>query len=105
MDKTLIKTISGNEFPKDCNDWQLLYPDVPGKLKKLHEDNYKVVIFSNQNGLSYGKTKLSDFKNKIERIIKKLGVPVQCFFAVGLNIFRKPRIGMWNYLIQRVRLI
>ncbi|KAL6424763.1 hypothetical protein ACFW04_010012 [Cataglyphis niger] len=77
MDGTLIKTKSGLVFPKDCNDWQLLYPDVPGKLKQLHTNGYKIVIFTNQAGLSTGKFKISDFKLKIENIIQKLMVPIQ----------------------------
>ena len=77
MDKTLIKTKSGLEFPKDANDWQLWHPEVPGKLKKLHADGYKIVIFTNQASLGTGKVKVSDFKLKIERLIKKIGVPMQ----------------------------
>jgi len=77
MDGTLIKTKSGLVFPKDCNDWQLLYPDVPGKLKQLHLKGYKIVIFTNQAGLSTGKFKISDFKRKIENVVQKIGVPIQ----------------------------
>lgn len=77
MDGTLIKTKSGLVFPKDCNDWQLLYPDVPGKLKHFYTNGYKIVIFTNQAGLGTGKIKISDFKLKIERIVQKIGVPIQ----------------------------
>lgn len=77
MDKTLIKTQSGLQFPKDCNDWQLLYPEVPGKIKKLHEDGYKIVILSNQASLGSGRVSVKDFKLKIERIVRKIGVPMQ----------------------------
>ncbi|XP_023245378.1 uncharacterized protein F21D5.5 [Copidosoma floridanum] len=100
MDKTLIKTISGLEFPKDSNDWQLLYPEVPGKLKKFYTEGYKIVILSNQNGLGTGKVTLKDFKIKIERIVKKIGVPMQVFLAVGQSIYRKPRVGMWTHLVN-----
>lgn len=77
MDGTLIKTKSGLVFPKDCNDWQLLYPDVPGKLKQLHTSGYKIVIFTNQAGLASGKVRISDFKRKIENVVQKIGVPIQ----------------------------
>lgn len=80
MDKTLIKTKSGLEFPKDCNDWQLLYPDVPGKLRKIHSDGYKIVIFTNQAHLGTVKVTIPDFKVKIERVVKKLSVPIQVNF-------------------------
>lgn len=77
MDSTLIKTQSGQVFPKDHNDWQLIYPEVPGKLKKLYKEGYKIVIFTNQGFLSLGKWKPSDFKVKIERVVAKIGVPMQ----------------------------
>lgn len=102
MDKTLIKTISGLQFPKDCNDWQLLYPEVPGKIKKFYEDGYKIVIFSNQASLGTGKVKVKDFKMKIERLVKKIGVPMQVYLAAGESIYRKPRTGMWEFLVEKV---
>lgn len=87
MDGTLIKTKSGLVFPKDCNDWQLLYPDVPGKLKQHHANGYKIVIFTNQAGLSTGKFKISDFKIKIEKIVQKIGVPIQVRYNCNNQIF------------------
>jgi bifunctional polynucleotide phosphatase/kinase len=85
MDRTLIKTISGSAFPRDANDWELLYPEVPAKLKKYFNDGYKVVIFSNQANLGIGKITLKDFKLKIERLVKKLGIPMQV--RAFLNVF------------------
>jgi len=85
MDGTLIKTKSGLVFPKDCNDWQLLYPDVPGKLKQHHANGYKIVIFTNQAGLSTGKFKISDFKVKIEKIVQKMGVPIQVRYNCNIR--------------------
>ena len=51
MDGTLITTVSGRVFAKDMNDWKILYPEVPAKLRKLHEDGYRIVIVSNQAGI------------------------------------------------------
>lgn len=87
MDGTLIRTKSGLVFPKDCNDWQLLYHDVPGKLKQLHMNGYKIVIFTNQAGLSRGKFKISDFKGKIEKVVQKIGVPIQVWYNYNYNIY------------------
>lgn len=102
MDNTLIKTQSGYAFPKDHNDWQILCPEVPGKLKQLHAEGYKIVIFTNQGGMFLGKVKPSDFKLKIERIVKRLGVPMQVFIAAGKDMYRKPRTGMWEKLLNDV---
>ena len=62
MDGTLIKTVSGNVFPKNIDDWQLNYGSITTKLKHLHENGFKVVIFTNQAGVSTGKTDINDFK-------------------------------------------
>ncbi|KAL2715400.1 uncharacterized protein V1478_015098 [Vespula squamosa] len=100
MDGTLIKTKSGLVFPKDCDDWQLLFSEVPKKLKQLYEDGYKVVIFTNQAALGTGKVKIQDFKIKIEKVVQKLGVPTQVFISIGKDIYRKPAPGMWNELVN-----
>ncbi|XP_054732144.1 uncharacterized protein F21D5.5 [Anastrepha obliqua] len=100
IDGTIITTKSGNVFPKHADDWQILYPEVPKKLKLLHESGYKICFFTNQGGIGSGKVKLDDFKRKIKEILTKLGVPVQVFVAIEEGIYRKPLIGMWQYLIE-----
>lgn len=61
MDGTLIKTLSGNVFPKNCDDWQLCYSNVDKKLKSLHAGGFRIVIFTNQHGISSGKVKKENF--------------------------------------------
>ena len=102
MDNTLIRTESGLIFPKDHNDWQILNPTVTQKLKELHKDGYKIVIFTNQGKFFLGKIKPSDFKRKIEKLVKNLKVPVQVFLATGRDLYRKPRIGMWEKFVNDV---
>lgn len=98
MDGTLISTKSGKVFPISADDWKLAFGNVISTLKEKHHDNYKIVIFTNQAGISKGKTKLIDIKNKIQNISKVLGVPIQAFIATGDNHFRKPLMGMWQTL-------
>lgn len=81
MDGTLIKTKSGLVFPKDCDDWQLIYPDVPKKLRKLHNDGYKIVVFTNQKSIGSGKVNPKSFKTKARNIVQKIGVPMQVCFS------------------------
>ncbi|KOC62530.1 Bifunctional polynucleotide phosphatase/kinase [Habropoda laboriosa] len=101
MDGTLIKTKSGLVFPKDYNDWQLTYPDVPMKLKELHNNGYKIVVFTNQASIGSGRINVKLFKRKLKNIIQKIGVPIQIFIATGNSIYRKPAIGMWQKLEEK----
>ena len=57
MDSTLIETKSGATFAKDANDWVFWHESVPKKMKELYEDDYKIVIFTNQKGIATKKTK------------------------------------------------
>lgn len=98
MDNTLIKTVSGNVFPKNIDDWQLNYASIPKKLKSLHENGFKIVVFTNQRGIETGKETLDNIKQKIVMIQQRLDVPCQFFIATGSTIYRKPRIGMWEAL-------
>ncbi|XP_017964810.1 uncharacterized protein F21D5.5 [Drosophila navojoa] len=102
MDGTIIKTKSGNVFPKNTDDWQIIYPEVPQKLQSLHKDGYKICFFTNQGGIARGKVNLDDFKIKVKNIVKKLGVPVQVFIAIGDGYYRKPLPGMWKHLLSEM---
>ncbi|KAM8706618.1 hypothetical protein ACLKA7_010822 [Drosophila subpalustris] len=98
MDGTIIKTKSGNVFPKNTDDWQIIFPEVPEKLQRLHKDGFKICFFTNQAGIARGKVDLNDFKLKVKNIVKKLNVPVQVFIAIGSGYYRKPLPGMWEHL-------
>lgn len=100
IDGTIITTKSGNVFPKHTDDWQILYPEVAKKLKLLHQSGYKICFFTNQGGIGSGKIQLDDFKRKIKDILTKLTVPVQVFVAIEEGHYRKPLIGMWEYLVK-----
>ena len=51
MDGTLIVTKSGRVFATDYNDWKIIFNGVSKKLKELINDNYKIIVFSNQAGI------------------------------------------------------
>nr|CAD7262359.1 unnamed protein product [Timema shepardi] len=101
LDGTIIMTQSGRVFPKDIHDWKIAFSEVPGKLKQLWKDNYKIVIITNQAGIGRGSMKPQDFKGKLMKIIAKLGVPVQAFVSTGNGTYRKPVPGMWNSLSDK----
>jgi len=99
MDETLITTKSGAKFPKNKSDWQWWNPSVPKKLKEIYADGYKVVIMSNQNGIGKGKVDASAIEGKIIDIAKELGFPIQALLATKDDMYRKPGIRMWEYLL------
>jgi bifunctional polynucleotide phosphatase/kinase len=95
LDYTLIKTKSGNVFPKDNSDWLILYPEVKPKLKELSTNKHNIiVIFSNQKGVKDE----TDFMIKINNIHKLLEIDFIFIAALEDDIFRKPRNGMFRYL-------
>jgi bifunctional polynucleotide phosphatase/kinase len=100
LDYTLIKTASGNVFPKDENDWTWLYDNVPKKLKQLVADEYSIAIFTNQKGISQGKQTIQNFSIKVENIIKELDIPIDILIATDDDWFRKPMTGMWEFYLE-----
>uniref|UniRef100_A0A0N4ZK26 Bifunctional polynucleotide phosphatase/kinase n=1 Tax=Parastrongyloides trichosuri TaxID=131310 RepID=A0A0N4ZK26_PARTI len=98
MDHTLIKPKGSGIHPKFDDDWEYLFPTVPTKLKKLHKDDYKIVIFTNQKGISTKKNSKIDIKKRVEDIINKLDIPIQVFVSLGHPKYRKPYKGMWELL-------
>lgn len=100
LDYTLIKTASGNVFPKDENDWTWLYDNVPNKIKDLADDEFTIVIFTNQKGISQGKQTIKSFSTKIENIIKNLNIPIDILIATDDDWYRKPMTGMWEFYLE-----
>ncbi|KAK7072515.1 hypothetical protein SK128_018821 [Halocaridina rubra] len=100
MDGTLITTKSGKVFAQGPNDWKIIFPQVPGKLKELHDNGYKLIIFTNQAGIAAGKQTVPGIQKKIGAIIAELGVPFQAIVSTGKGPYRKPALGMWNFLLK-----
>ncbi|KAL5249654.1 hypothetical protein ACHWQZ_G018498 [Mnemiopsis leidyi] len=96
FDHTLVTTKSGRVFPKGPDDWDIMCPGrVHSKLKQLHEDGFKLLIISNQNGIEAKKTTVQQFQEKIDKVVSKLGVPVQVLASPRATATRKPAPGMW----------
>ncbi len=59
-----------------AKDWDWWNEAVPDKLRKLNEDGYRVMFFTNQAGIEKQKVKPREIMTKIEDIIEKLDIPI-----------------------------
>eukprot|EP00026_Physarum_polycephalum_P007454 Phypoly_transcript_07514.p1 GENE.Phypoly_transcript_07514~~Phypoly_transcript_07514.p1 ORF type:complete len:353 (+),score=73.02 Phypoly_transcript_07514:542-1600(+) len=105
MDDTLIETQSGRTFALGRSDWQWLYDEIPTKLKELNKQGVKVVIFTNQSGITtkgFDNAKLSAISGKIEDLSAELGFPIQAFIATADDEYRKPATAMWDFMVKNL---
>ncbi|KAF2490902.1 PNK3P-domain-containing protein [Lophium mytilinum] len=109
FDSTLIASASGNRFGRDANDWRWWHGSVPGTLKSLHDEGYLVAVVSNQGGISLkpnpktiksDQKRLADFKGKVSAVLNQLDLPLSVYAATTRDHYRKPRIGMWQELLE-----
>ncbi|APA12430.1 hypothetical protein sscle_09g072000 [Sclerotinia sclerotiorum 1980 UF-70] len=107
FDSTLIQTSSGKKHSRNAQDWKWWHPSVPGTLRKIYlEDGFRVVVISNQAGISLKtdpkspKARLAEFKTKVSAVFNHLNIPVSIYAATENDIYRKPRTGMWNELLE-----
>ncbi|KAK9506128.1 hypothetical protein O3M35_008119 [Rhynocoris fuscipes] len=103
LDGTLISTKSGKVFPTSETDWKLWHPSIIEHLKKLVDDGYSLIMFTNQAQLEVlSQYRINLFKNKIESIVNALDVPFLVLIATNRDIFRKPAPGMWDYCLSKI---
>ncbi|ROV92187.1 hypothetical protein VMCG_09317 [Cytospora schulzeri] len=110
LDSTLITSASGKKFSNDPSDWKWWHVSVPARLRGLYEEGYRIVIFSNQNGLTLHRDpkakgpdnskRVAPFKQKASAVLAQLDIPISLYAATGKDVFRKPRTGMWRELCE-----
>ena len=113
LDSTLISTSSGKKHASGVADWKWWDPQVPSRLRQLHEEEgYRIAILSNQAGLtlqvdpSYkgpiatARKRVNEFKQKCSAVLESLQLPISLYAATGKDMYRKPRTGMWNEVCE-----
>ncbi|TKX22891.1 hypothetical protein C1H76_4926 [Elsinoe australis] len=111
FDSTLVVAKSGKKFARGAGDWTWWHSSVEPRLKKLVEEGYLVCIISNQAGLkvpdpkakapaSALNKKVSDWKQKVKAVLETLDLPITLYAARDHDLYRKPRIGMWEQLVK-----
>ena len=107
LDGTLIKTKSGEIFPKGIWDMEFRF-EVWDAIKKMQP--LALLIVSNQGGVELGFVNKRNFEFKMEYIIRSikeytgLFVEYSCCYSNDKNDqYRKPNTGMLDSLFGRVQ--
>jgi len=102
MDSTLIEPLGKGKFPANRTDWHWWHECVPTRLKTLNAEGFRIVIFTNQNGISKGHQKQGDITGKILDLSDELGFPLQAFIATTDDSYRKPSTLMWDFFVNTI---
>jgi bifunctional polynucleotide phosphatase/kinase len=98
LDGTLIKTKSGETFPKNKNDWVLFSESVVPKLQELDRRGKTIIIITNQKGIGNNDKKKGDWIEKMNNLWECFGISkmiVMVSWKDDEN--RKPRLGLKKY--------
>ena len=103
IDWTIIRTKSGNVFPK-CpqTDWELWSPEVRPAIQKLVSSGYRIVLCSNQSKIGQDH---SIWRQKISAVIDALGLSDKVTVLAAItktSNYRKPRSDMWSFLTKEL---
>lgn len=90
-DWTLVSPKEGKTFPSNVDDWEWLYPTIPDKIKKYYDDDFMIVIFTNQS---------KDWKiEQIRLVATSLNIPIFIVVATEKSDY-KPNPILLNVLIE-----
>ena len=79
---------------------------MPDVLRSLHEQQYKIVIITNEimdrlkKSSAIEKTMLKK-TGRLEGFLAQVRVPAQVFCATAKDDYRKPEPGTWRVLLER----
>ena len=107
LDDTLQKTKSGAKaFAARADDFTTLNEHVPRVLRALHDDGYKICIFSNQGGVkgALDGKRATSVRARLALLATTLETPFQFYRAKQLREndvkkYRKGEIGMWRKMV------
>jgi DNA 3'-phosphatase len=108
LEGTLVKTKSGDQYPRDDSDWEFVSGLIP-KLRYLVDIGYIPCIVSNQGGIGSGKITEQDIIDRLHLIDKELeeqiGTGVNNAYCPHLeSYYRKPNPGMAYYFALELQL-
>jgi len=99
-------------FKKGPDAWSILFPGIPDKLKSLHKEGYKLIIFTNQSDIGKAakpetrEKAINEKKGRLMGFVQMVGLPFQIFVSTAKTTvadkYRKPAIGMWEFLRDKM---
>lgn len=100
LDNTLIRTKHGGKFPRSEDDWEFC-PNVLDKLKQVQKSNYKIIIITNQSGISRKESRKKIILGEITSVVSKFDFEVQVYISTAVDYWRKPNTSIverfiWN---------
>ena len=78
-------------------------------ISTLRFNRFLVTVVSNQAGISLkpdpktiksDQKRLADFKAKVSAVFTQLDLPISVYAATNHDRYRKPRVGMWEELLE-----
>ena len=92
LDNTLITTKTGRTFPINHNDWKPI-PKTLKFIKNKKSQGYKIILVTNQGGISKGFLTLENFNTKLKDIQDVIGFKFdKIFIALSMDSdYRKPK--------------
>ncbi|CAE8615748.1 unnamed protein product, partial [Polarella glacialis] len=104
LNDTLVSSkIGAPGYSVTISDWKLYNDRVLLKLREAHEQGYKLVMFTNQGNIKSaleGKRSQA-FKAYVDAFLQATGLPFLVLAATQRDRFRKPDVGMWEYVEQK----
>jgi bifunctional polynucleotide phosphatase/kinase len=94
-DWTLVSPKNGKTFPKDVDDWIWLYPNVIDKIKEYYNNDFMIVIFTNQS---------KQWKHEqILLVAQQINIPMYICIATEKEEY-KPNTLMFNKLVKNKKI-
>jgi DNA 3'-phosphatase len=109
LDGTLINwsTSFSGFWPSQLSHYELWSSTVPGKLRALHDEGYKLVLISNQGGIqkAHKGKKATLVKGVMDWLANLIDRPVHAVMSTKTlkkseNSFHKPTPKMWQVVID-----
>jgi len=100
LDDTLTISIFNKTTKVDHHAVEMYHPTIKNKLNQYINDNYKIVIITNQMGIKKGHITIEQFKTKMEDLYKILNIDFTVYASIDDNLYRKPRMKFWDEFIK-----